>query len=46
METIAQDPTGIRPILQVNQNARTIDVRATPDKMALIAKIIADNDKR
>jgi len=46
METIAQDPTGIRPILQVNQNARTIDVRATPDKMALIAKIIVDNDKR
>jgi len=45
-DSVLKDPTGIRPIIQVNRNARTIDVRATGDKMAAIAKLIADNDKR
>ena len=38
---------GIRPIIVVAASpARTINVRATGEKMAVIAKLIADNDKR
>ena len=36
----------IRPIIVPSQNPPTITVRATGEKMAAIAKLIAENDKR
>jgi len=36
---------GIRPIMLTEREPPTIRVRATAEKMALIAKLIADNDK-
>ena len=40
------DP-GIRPVIVVAQSpSRTITVRATVGKMAVVSKLIADNDKR
>jgi len=50
-QTLNQALTGafgaddLRPTIVTNGDARTIAVRATPDVMAKIAKIIADNDK-
>jgi len=46
MERVASDPTGVRPVVLADKEKRTITVRATADKMALIATLIADNDKR
>ena len=37
---------GIRPIIVADKTAHTIKVRATGDKLAVIAKLIAENDKQ
>jgi hypothetical protein len=36
----------LRPVVVSVRDSRTIHVRATPDMMARLAKVIADNDKR
>jgi len=41
--TVAADD--LRPTIVTDRAARTITARATPDMMARIAKVIADNDK-
>ena len=45
-ELTAAGPDDVRPVIVSASSAGVIVVRATPDVMAKVAKIIADNDKR
>ena len=44
-KSLTVGPDDLRPTIVSLNQARTISVRATPDMMAQVAKIIAENDK-